>query len=44
MILFGYVIMSNHIHMIIQSQEATLSDLIEISKIYSRNQFWENSK
>jgi REP element-mobilizing transposase RayT len=23
MILFGYVIMSNHIHMIIQSQEAT---------------------
>jgi REP element-mobilizing transposase RayT len=40
MILFGYVIMSNHIHMIIQSQEATLSDLIrDFKKIYSQINF-----
>ena len=35
MILFGYVIMSNHIHMIIQSQEATLSDLIRDFKKFT---------
>ena len=35
MILYGYVIMSNHIHMIIQSQEATLSDLIRDFKKFT---------
>jgi REP element-mobilizing transposase RayT len=43
MILFGYVIMSNHIHMIIQSQEATLSDLIRDFKNLQQINF-ENSK
>ena len=28
MILYGYVIMSNHIHLVLQSSEGTLSDLI----------------
>ncbi|WP_349293605.1 transposase [Flavobacterium flavigenum] len=28
MILYGYVIMSNHIHLIVQSEEGKLSDLI----------------
>ena len=35
MILFGYVIMSNHIHILIQSQEATLSDLIRDFKKFT---------
>ncbi|MFV8353496.1 REP-associated tyrosine transposase [Flavobacterium sp. XS2P14] len=41
MILFGYVIMSNHIHMIIQSQEATLSDLIRDFKKFSAKSILE---
>jgi REP element-mobilizing transposase RayT len=41
MILFGYVIMSNHIHMIIQSQEATLSDLIRDFKKFTAKSILE---
>lgn len=35
MILYGYVIMSNHIHMIIQSEEGKLSDLIRDFKKFT---------
>ena len=35
MVLFSYVIMSNHIHMIIQSNEGKLSDLIRDFKKYT---------
>ncbi|GAA4045937.1 REP-associated tyrosine transposase [Flavobacterium chungnamense] len=35
MILFSYVIMSNHIHMIIQSEDGKLSDLIRDFKKYT---------
>lgn len=35
MVLYGYVIMSNHIHMIIQSQDGKLSDLIRDFKKYT---------
>lgn len=35
MILYGYVIMSNHIHMIIQSDKAKLSDLIRDFKKFT---------
>ena len=41
MILFGYVIISNHIHMIIQSQEATLSDLIRDFKKFTAKSILE---
>ncbi len=41
MILFGYVIMSNHIRMIIQSQEATLSDLIRDFKKFTAKSILE---
>ena len=41
MILFGYVIMSNHIQMIIQSQEATLSDLIRDFKKFTAKSILE---
>jgi REP element-mobilizing transposase RayT len=34
MILYGYVIMSNHIHLIIQSDQSKLSDLIRDLKAY----------
>ena len=44
MILFGYVIMSNHIHMIIQSQEATLSDLIRDFKKFTAKSILEKIK
>ncbi len=38
MILYGYVIMSNHIHLMIQSKEGKLSDLIrDFKKITSKN-------
>ncbi|MFV5700922.1 REP-associated tyrosine transposase [Flavobacterium sp. XS2P12] len=38
MILYGYVIMSNHIHLIIQSQDGKLSDLIrDFKKFTSKN-------
>ncbi|RTY87224.1 REP-associated tyrosine transposase [Flavobacterium sp. RSP15] len=35
MILFGFVIMSNHIHLIIQSEESKLSDLIRDFKKFT---------
>ena len=35
MILYGYVIMSNHIHMIVQSTEGNLSDLIRDFKKFT---------
>jgi REP element-mobilizing transposase RayT len=35
MILYGYVIMSNHIHMIIQSSDGNLSDLIRDFKKFT---------
>jgi REP element-mobilizing transposase RayT len=35
MILYGYVIMSNHIHMIIQSDDAKLSDLVRDFKKFT---------
>ena len=35
MILYGYVVMSNHIHMIIQSDEGKLSDLIRDFKKFT---------
>ena len=35
MILFGYVIMSNHVHLIIQSKEGKLSDLIRDFKKFT---------
>ena len=41
MILFGYVIMGNHIHMIIQSQEAQLSDLIRDFKKFTAKSILE---
>ena len=41
MILYGYVIMSNHIHMIIQSQEAKLSDLIRDLKKFTAKSILE---
>ena len=34
MILYGYVIMSNHIHLVIQSEEGKLSDLIRDLKAF----------
>jgi REP element-mobilizing transposase RayT len=35
MVLYGYVIMSNHIHMVIQSSEGKLSDLIRDFKKFT---------
>lgn len=35
MILYGYVIMSNHVHLIIQSEESKLSDLIRDFKKFT---------
>jgi len=35
MILYGYVIMSNHIHLIIQSRDGKLSDLIRDFKKFT---------
>jgi REP element-mobilizing transposase RayT len=38
MLLFGYVIMSNHIHLIVQSKDGKLSDLIrDFKKFTSKN-------
>ncbi|MDF0720355.1 transposase [Kaistella sp. PBT33-4] len=38
MILYGYVIMSNHIHLIVQSRDGKLSDLIRDFKKFTANQ------
>ena len=38
MILYGYVIMSNHIHLVVQSEEGKLSDLIrDFKKFIAKN-------
>jgi REP element-mobilizing transposase RayT len=37
MILYGYVIMSNHIHLVVQSEEGRLSDLIRDFKKFTAN-------
>ena len=38
MIVYGYVIMSNHIHLIIQSEEGKLSDLVrDFKKFTAKN-------
>ena len=39
MVLYGYVIMSNHIHMIVQSNDGKLSDLIRDFKNILLKQF-----
>jgi REP element-mobilizing transposase RayT len=41
MILYGYVIMSNHIHMIIQSENAKLSDLVRDFKKFTAKKILE---
>ena len=41
MILYGYVIMSNHIHIIIQSENAKLSDLIRDFKKFTAKKIIE---
>src|SRR5690606_16461676 len=38
MILYGYVIMSNHIHLVVQSRDGKLSDLIRIYQNLTANQ------
>ena len=41
MLVFGYVIMSNHVHMIIQSEQEELSDLIRDFKKYTSKKIIE---
>lgn len=41
MVLYGYVIMSNHIHLIIQSSEGKLSDLVRDFKKFTAKQILE---
>lgn len=48
MILYGYVIMSNHIHLIVQSKDGKLSDLIKVElannpiiDVTKKNEFWK---
>ena len=42
MLLYGYVIMSNHIHLIIQSKDGKLSDLIRDFKKFTAKKVLEN--
>jgi len=44
MILYGYVIMSNHIHLIIQSKESKLSDLVRDFKKFTAKNILETIK
>lgn len=44
MILYGYVIMSNHIHMIVQSKDGNLSDLIRDFKKFTAKSILEKIK
>jgi len=44
MILYGYVIMSNHIHMIVQSEDGKLSDLIRDFKKFTAKNILEKIK
>src|SRR5690606_27498684 len=41
MILYGYVIMSNHVHMIVQSEPGELSDLMRDFKKYTAKKILE---
>ncbi|MCX2680549.1 transposase [Galbibacter sp. EGI 63066] len=41
MILYGYVIMSNHVHMVVQSEKGELSDLIRDFKKYTARMILE---
>ncbi|BAP32128.1 transposase [Chryseobacterium sp. StRB126] len=41
MVLYGYVIMSNHLHFIVQSKEGKLSDLIRDFKKFTAKQILE---
>ena len=38
MVLFGYVIMSNHVHLMVQNKEGKLSDLIRDFKKFTAKQ------
>ena len=42
MLLYGYVIMSNHLHLIIQARDSKLSDLIRDFKKYTAKNILEN--
>ena len=44
MILYGYVIMSNHIHMIVQSENGKLSDLLRDFKKFTTSKIIETIK
>lgn len=44
MILYGYVIMSNHVHMIVQSEEKKLSDLIRDFKKFTAKTILDSVK
>ena len=44
MIVYGYVIMSNHIHLIIQSNEGKLSDLIRNYKKFTAKSILEKTQ
>ncbi|WP_035649000.1 transposase [Flavobacterium sp. ASV13] len=44
MILYGYVIMSNHIHMIVQSEKGELSDLLRDFKKFTASKIIEKIK
>ena len=44
MILYGYVMMSNHIHLIIQSEEGKLSDLVRDFKKFTASTILEKIK
>ena len=44
MIVYGYVIMSNHIHLIIQSNEGKLSDLIRNFKKFTAKSILEKTQ
>ncbi|TDW52533.1 REP element-mobilizing transposase RayT [Flavobacterium sp. 270] len=44
MLLYGYVIMSNHIHMIVQSEKGELSDLLRDFKKFTASKILEKIK
>ncbi|WP_317173678.1 transposase [Flavobacterium muglaense] len=44
MILYGYVIMSNHIHMVVQSGDGELSDLLRDFKKFTATKIIEKIK
>jgi len=44
MVLYGYVIMSNHIHMIVQSGDGKLSDLLRDFKKFTATKIIEKIK